>query len=91
MLMFAGVGIITLAWLFDDSGYESETTGSYHIEILSTSDESFSGYVDVSIVENLDQFFVGDTVTIYASYGGRVEMENGSYIPLIVAVELELQ
>lgn len=48
-------------------------------------------YVDISMLDNKDEYFVNDTVTIYANYCGRVETTDGSYQPLIVAVAMELQ
>ena len=47
--------------------------------------------VDISMVDNKDEFFVNDFVTIYAEYCGRIPTQNGSYQPLIVAVAMELQ
>jgi len=47
--------------------------------------------VDISMVDNKDEFFVNDFVTIYARYCGRIPTQNGSYQPLIVAVAMELQ
>ncbi len=47
--------------------------------------------VDISMLDNKDEFFVNDFVTIYAMYSGRIPMQNGSYQPLIVAVAMELQ
>lgn len=47
--------------------------------------------VDISMLDNKDEFFVNDFVTIYAMYAGRIPTQNGSYQPLIVAVAMELQ
>ena len=47
--------------------------------------------VDISMLDNKDEFFVNDFVTIYARYCGRIPTQNGSYQPLIVAVAMELQ
>ena len=43
------------------------------------------------MLDNKDEFFVNDFVTIYAMYAGRIPTQNGSYQPLIVAVAMELQ
>lgn len=52
---------------------------------------SLNCIIDISMVDNKDEFFVNDNVTIYANYCGRLNTTSGSYKPLIVAVAVELQ
>ena len=79
-----GGNVIMLYDMFDDE----EAISAYD---YGTAFDILQCYVDVSMVENKDQLYVGDYVDIYAYMPGKMPMQDGSYAPCIIAVAADIQ
>ncbi len=53
--------------------------------------DALTCYVDVSMVENKDQLYVGDYIEVCAVMPGKMPMQDGSYSPCIIAFVVEFQ